>query len=236
MAFGTPTSIGTKNDGSGSSCIVTTTANAEVGRLLVAYCSKDNVSDGATNEVTSVTDSTGANTWTKAHEYSEGSGGSDAGVTTAAFFCKVASQINSGGTVTFNFSSSKSGQVGEVLKLTCDNSVEIDGTPQAEAVTNQTNPGSLALSGLSNVEHIYVRVRGGEQLDANKHDWTVTAGYTATTAVLDTTQNMGMKAEYYIATGTGSTSNPGAASNDCDASSVFFALKETSSNGFFALL
>src|SRR3990172_9754413 len=98
--------LGTATDKTaGSSIVLTTTAAAEAGNVVIVSVALDNngSADGDNGECTSVSDSAGGNTWTKAREFQNAQGGAATGATVCVFYSKLTNQINSSGTITANF-------------------------------------------------------------------------------------------------------------------------------------
>lgn len=234
MAFTSDGTLGATNEKTSDTTITLTLgANAEAGRLVVVLISADNQAsaDAETSEVSSVSDSAGGNTWTKIGEYCNAQGAADAGCTIAAFFSVLTNQINSGGTITGNLANSKQSKAISAWKwsIGAGNTVQLAGTLQTVADDGPGNASALSLSGLSNIERLYIRALANESSSAT--DITATASYTRFTADQTTgggaATNMGIRGEWRILTGTGDTSDPNFASGD--QASIFRALEEVAS-------
>jgi len=211
------------------------TENLEAGNVAVVVCATDNVSgSGNTNDHSAVTDS-GSNTYTKAYEFTEGTGGTAAGVTVSVHFSKLGTALTSGAsTITCNFASVTDKAMHLVSEFTIGvgNVVSVEGTPQGEE-SNGGDAGALTISGLASREYLFVRGIGTESNAALS--MTATASYSLPDAPSDGCNNttgggeatdMGACSEYRILTGTGDTSNPTLVDTTNDNASVYVALKE----------
>ena len=209
--------------------------NLEAGNVAVFTCSTDNVSgSGATNDHSPVTDS-GGNTYTKAYEYTEGTGGAAGGATVSLHFSKLSTGLTASvDTITCNFASVTDKAIHLVAEFTIGvgNVVSIVGTPQGQE-SNGGDAGPLTISGLTSAEYLFVR---GIATESNAAlSMTATASYSLPTAPSDGCNNttsgaeasdMGACSERRIFTGTGDTSNPTLVDTTNDNASVYVALKE----------
>ena len=160
MAFASVGTLGATFDKvAGTSIVLTTTATAAAGSFVVVIVAKDNASSttGETSEITSVSDSAG-NTWTKAYEYSYGGGtpGANAGAVCAVYFSTLSSALSSGGTITANFSDSRTASAISAwnYSLGAGNLAELDG---ATGYGDTNNQNGLSLTGLTSAEHLGIR-------------------------------------------------------------------------------
>ena len=232
MAFASVGTLGTGSSSSGGTSVaITTSATAEAGNLVVLIVALDNhsTSDQQTTEISSISDS-GSNTWTKAGEYCNGQGAANAGATVSVWFSKLTTQIASGGTITATLANSKTYKCLTAWEFTVGSgTIQTAGTLQVEAV-DSGDTGSMAISGLTSKEYLFVRGVASEE--GSIQMFTPTASHTEFTEV-DAADNMAATGEFRILTGTGDTSNP-LQNSTFDNVSVFFALEEASNNGFFA--
>lgn len=227
MAFSPVGSLGTGvGSGAGTTIVITTPAVAEVGNLVVIVTACDNVqtTDGVTNEVSSVSDSAGGNTWIKAGEYCNGQGGAGNGVVASVWYSVLANQIPSGGTITITLANSVATRAASAWEFTkgAGSTVSVAGSVQTNA-GDAADPASMTISGLASKEYLFIRSCAVEI--NNSENFTPTASYTEFTEA-----NQGFMAsngEFRILTGTGDTSDPSTVS-DQDNASVYFALEEIS--------
>lgn len=229
MAIASVGSLGSVGDTSaGTSIALTTSATAEAGNLVIVAIGKDNsqTTDGQTSEVSSITDSAGGNTWTKLGEYCNGEGSAAAGAVVSLWASILANQIASSGTITANFSHSPASSAISAWEFTIGAGSTISVSSLQVLANDFADPGSMAISGLSNVERLYFRATA---LERNTGIWTVTASYTAISIGLANTGTSGTSmevgGEFRILTGTGDTSDPTWAAADC--ASVYVAILET---------
>ncbi len=233
MAWGIVGSLGTATSTSAnqSSLVLTTSATLEVGNVGIINVSCDNhqTTDGDEVAVTSVVDSAG-NTWTKFLEYCNGQGTAQAGATTSIWRTIATSQLNSGGTITANFSNAASRDAcsatadeftiasGSTLSLDSSTTLSIDAAASGSALT---------LSGLTSRERLWYRGQASEM--NTDPQGTVTSGWTASTLANANTgtgaTSMCASGEFIIATAAGVTSDPSInSSRDCAA--VLLAIRE----------
>ena len=211
----------------------TSTYNVSVNQIILTCIVVDNTTsttDGnPTNEVSSVNDSTGGNTWIKIAEFTNGEGAAGAGCTVAVFMTQPATQINVGSTITATLNSSVTakGISSYLFSVAAGSTVAIAGAVQTLA--NDAAPvGSMAISGLTSGEYLFVRAMASEA--QNFGSFALTSGFGhifggwgydgGTDAA-----SMKMQGEWDLAAGTGSTSAP-TGSRSVDWASVFFALQE----------
>ncbi len=209
------------NNASSSSWAPTTSAALEVGNLAVCVLAIDNInsSDGDNTEVTNVTDSA-SNTWIKAKEYTNGQGAASSGTTVSVWYVVATTQLDLGGTVTFNFSSATTAKALKCSEFTksSGSNIFIEGVNQD--ATDGAAPPSLTATGSNNVEHLWVR---GIALEAATTAFTKTTGWTKVN-ISSSSGNMTAAWEFRIATETSATSAP--VLDAVDNSSVIFGLYE----------
>jgi hypothetical protein len=94
---------------------LTTSAVAEAANVVVLVVAVDNNAtvDGDEGAVSSVTDSAGGNTWTKAREFCNSQAALQAGATISVWFSKLTNQIASGGTITANFTNNTARRISD---------------------------------------------------------------------------------------------------------------------------
>lgn len=212
------------------------TANIEVGNVAVVNCSTDNTgASGNSNTHSPVTDSAG-NAWTKAYEFTEGTGGAGGGATVSVHFSKLTTQLTSGsGTITCNFASvtDKAMHLIQEYTITAGNVVTVAGTPQG-AESNGGDAPSQTISGLDALqEYLFVRVIATESNAALS--MTATALFSLPDDPTDGCNNttgggeasdMGACSEWRILVGATNTSDPTLVDTTNDNASVFVALLE----------
>lgn len=227
--------IATSNKTSGSSISYPSVGpNVSAGDFVIVCVAKDNTqtTDGETSEVTSVTDSSGTNTYTKLKEFTNGQGAANGGATISLWGCVLATALTGGSGWTANLSGSVTAKaiMIDVYSIGAGSSVTVEGS--ATLANDNADPGSMTISGLTSQEYLFFRAIACEN-DNTGLGITPTTNYTGVSATgAGTTgggnaSNMSIKAERRIFTGTGDTSDPTAnATFDC--ASVYVALKEAS--------
>lgn len=230
MAWSSVGTLGTAQSGSsGSSLAITTSAAAAAGSVVVVIVAKDNVqtTDGNTSEVSSISDSAGGNTWTKAREFCNGQGSANAGAVVAVYYSRLINGIANGGTITANFSSSISAKAMTAWNFTASSNAVITATPTPTDLANDgADPGSMSLTGPGE-ERLYVRGIACESSSAtaltNTTNFSLFSGTQSSGG--NSASNMGVRGEFRILTSSGTvSSDPTLFSADC--ASVFVALKE----------
>lgn len=243
MALGSVGTVGSAQDKTaGTSISMTPTNQLDAGNIGIVVVAKDNAGavDGDNNEIQSITDSTGGNTWTKALELTNSQGAGNAGATIAIFWSKIAVSIPTTGSITANFSDSRTASA-----ITCwefsigaGNTLQIDGT--SGLVEDAVNdPGSMNIGvgdGLSNIERIWIR---GDAIEGPE-----TANFTPTLlfTVLDTNQTSGggggsnikVAAEFRIITAVSQVSDPVLVLSSRDCANVMIAFSEIAAPTGFA--
>ena len=217
-----------------ASLALTTIAAAEAGNVAVIIVACDNAGtvDGDEGAVTSISDSAGGNTWSKALEFAYTEAGAQAGAVCSVWYSKLTNQINSGGTITANFSNSASRDAtacsawefsigaGNVVTVEASNSL----------ATNSTTLGSLDAT-TPNAEFLRIRAAAVEAAVAQIPYVATDGTWTIITANGTTgggaASNMMGGGEFKISTATGAASTLSyTGTNDKDAASVYVALKE----------
>lgn len=216
-----------------SLALTTATTNGSIGDLAVLLVSCDNnqTTDGDENAVTSVT-STG-NTWQKAAEFTNGQGSAQAGATVSMWYCNLTAAINTGSTITINFSNNASRDATAAslayYTMAAGSIAALEGSNSPSTLANDgAAAGSLNLT-TANIECLRVRATASESSTSTV--WTKTAAFDglftfAGTASGGTTANIGVRGEYDISTGTSSASAPTAGAGAVDNASIYVAFKE----------
>lgn len=216
----------------GTSFNVTTEGELAAGNVGVLIIGKDNIStvDGNTAEVTSVTDSAG-NFWVKPAveaEFCNSQAAAGAGTVVSIWVTKARATLSSGATITINLSGSTTAKAvtGQVFSVGAGKTLRVSGTP-ANLANDGADAGSMTLSGLANIEHLFVR---GGAIEGTFTTYTVSTNYTAMDHTGATTtgggggSNITTRGEWRILTGTTDSTDPTTAAND--QSSVMLALSE----------
>jgi uncharacterized repeat protein (TIGR01451 family) len=207
------------------------TQNLEAGNIAILWFAGDNTAlvDGNAGLLSSVTDSAG-NSWTVQRCFTNTIAGAAAdGATTCIAWSKLTTALNIGATITANFSSiTAKAIVVKEFTVGAGNTLSVVATA-TDLPRDNTTPGSMAIAGLTNTEHLFVRSTALERAVPASLNWTVTVGYT-TSGCNGTTggggaTNMTTCGEFRVLTATTSTSNPSIGSNDDDAS-IFIAFDE----------
>ena len=233
MAFGSVGSLATGNHKTSASTwnAVTTTAQLDAGNLIVVVLGTDNdsssTSDGDNNRHSSV--SVGGLSLTKAAEFSNGQGSAAAGVTTSIWYGVAGSNIASGSTITVTLAAAVTAKALAAWEFTIGtSSVQVDGT--GTRADDGVDTGSITLSSLANVEHLFIRGSCGENPLTT---YTVSTNYTAFTHTSSNTTggatatNMYARGEHRILTGTSDSTDPTtAASGGVDHASIMVAFSE----------
>ena len=201
------------------------------GNLVVAIVAVDNIqtTDGNSNTVVGITDSTGSNTWTKAREFTNGQGGAAAGACVAIFYSVLTSSLSSSNTVTVDFSGLPTNAAAITFwefSKGAGTTISVNGS--GDLANDGADPGNITISGLSSKQYLFVRGIAAEQSIGSP--FTNTASYTAFVSNGTTggggASNMTVFGEWRILTGTGDSSDPSiSASSDC--ASTFVALSES---------
>jgi len=210
-------------------------ANAAVDDVIIVIAALDNTqtTDGDSTLVSSVTDSTGGNTYSKIKESTNGQGSAAAGATISCWFTTVASALTSGvDTITVNHGSvTARGATALLFHKTNSGAATVTGTPVATQVDG-ADVASTTLSGLANQEHLFVHAIAHE--GPNTDTWTGDASWTSPVATGTTggnsASNMSQRCSWRILTGTSASSDPSCAA--VDHSHIIFALDEPAAASF----
>lgn len=237
MAFAHVGNIGTalSTANNQSSLVMTTSATASVGQLLVLIVAVDNraTTDGDDSAVSGVTDSAG-NTWTKAIQFANGQGTNQTGASCSIWYTAVTAQLTSGGSITATFTTAT---LADASAMTCKNYSMAAGSTVAVEATNTlandaASAGSLNAT-TSNIECL--RVRGIASESSSTTVITATASWATFTQAISgagtSDTEMGVRGEWIISTGTGSASAPTGGAGAVDHASVYAAFREVLSSG-----
>jgi hypothetical protein len=213
--------------GAASLAITTAGTSALIGDWITVEVSKDNVAttDTDTTEA-SVTDSAG-NTYSRLKEHCNGNGSATAGVVNGIYAAPVTAALAAGGTITVTFSDSSVGAARATCWTSNGSGITSAGTAQAEV--DDSGVGSLAITGLSSRQRLWLRSTAAIASQANSEYSAVSSGFTAWAAVASGGGgSRGIVGEYIIATATGQTSAPTLDGGAADTASVMVCLEETS--------
>lgn len=147
-----------------SSLVLVTSTVLEAGACAIVLIAVDNSqgADGDEGAVTNVFDSVG-NTYLKAREFTNGNGAAQAGATIAVWYTTASLQLNSGGTITAQFSNSTSRDAAAIsarkIALAINGVVAVAGS--AALANDIADPGILDLT-LSNGSYLWVRAQAHE--------------------------------------------------------------------------
>lgn len=217
-----------------ASLVLTTTATAEAGNVVVLAIAVDNNVTGDvepldTQEVTGVTDSAG-NTYTKAKAWVNGQAAAQTGASVSIWFSKLTSQLNSGGTITATFDATASRDAAAMLAIEftigAGNVVSVEGS--ATQSDDAVDPSALTISGLTNQEYLWFHALAAEGPNSDTYsfdpDYSLNNGNGTTGGGAQT--NMHIRAEYRIFTGTTDTVDMTSNTADRDYAQAYVALKE----------
>lgn len=209
MAFGSVGTLGSQGSASaGTTVVITTTATAEVGNVIVVWTAWDNsaTTDSDTTQL-SVTDSAG-NTYTRIRERNESSGAADDGVLGAFFYTVVTSQLSSGGTITVTNSSSETAKVAAAWEFTigAGSTLAVEQTAVVNAASGQ--PGAISLSSMTSREYLLLTgifmESNGATMSAQDSDYN-TAHFAVSAAGGASAARVGIHSAFRIATLTDDT-------------------------------
>jgi hypothetical protein len=234
MAWGSLGSLGSNQEkASSASIVLTTTASAVVGNVVVVAVGMDNIgtTDGDLSEISSVVDSAG-NTYTKAKEQTNGQGAAEAGATVSLWQAKVTSELATGGTITANLAAAVTAKAisAWAFSVTAGATISVEGSDAD--VHDGADPAAMAIAGLPNQEYLFFVADCEENV--NTGTYTPPVDYTAidkngTTGGGGTT-NVYVAGAFRILTGTGDTYDADT-NADRDGAQVYVALKEAAGGG-----
>lgn len=213
---------------------VTPAAQLDSANVGVAWIALDNncTADGQTSEVSGIAD-TGSNTWVKLGEYCNTSAGAaNDGVTVSLWITKATGNVAATtGSYTITLANSKTSKAASFFEFSVagGNTYQLAGSLQTLA-EQATSAGSMAISGLSSAERLYLRAFASQDRTLGL---VATASHTAITGAVANSGSGGgsvqIEGEYRIVTATSDTSDPtDSTGNNVYRSSVFVALDEVS--------
>lgn len=209
-----------------------TGAVVQVGEVCRLFIALDNLSttDGNTNDVISVTDTFG-NVWRKLFERTNSNAAAGAGVTIAAFYSYITTQIPSGSALTFTFSASVAAKAAYGARYTIGAGNKVSVAGMTVNTGDAVDPAAQSLVDLNSGEYLFVHSMAHE--GPIEDGWTGTTNYAAgyntagtTGGVADT--NVSLVDEERIFTGTGDNVDI-ASTVDRDYVQVYIALREAPS-------
>jgi len=157
-----------------SSLALVTGATAAAGRLAWVTIAVDNATttDGDGGAVSSITDTAGGNTWTKAIEFQNGQGSAQAGAVVSIWYSILVNQINRGGTITANFTSNTSrdaaAMAGDCVKLLSGYDLQVY-TTMTGASDGVINPGDMTLTVPAGYSYLFVTGLAVEAPETDAH-------------------------------------------------------------------
>lgn len=217
------------------SCTTGTTTNGfAAGSVVGMWVATDNVdtADGQTSLHSAMTDSDG-NTYTKWCEYTNGQGAAAAGATVSFWTSSVlTASLESPDTITLTTASAVADKVMNAEEFTIGSGHVVSREGSCQTLSNDnSDPGSLSISGLTNGEYLFVRAIASESNLINV--LTPTTSYTvvgsdgcAITTGGSEASDMGECGEFRILSAAGDTSDPTLDDTTNDNASVYMALKE----------
>jgi len=194
--------------------------------VLVVAVDNNQTTDGDEGAVTSVTDSSGGNTWTKAAEFCNGQGAAQAGTTCSIWYTKATATVSTSVTANFSNATSRdaSAAICKSFRMAAGSTVSVQGT--ATLANDAADPGSLNVT-TPNAEFLRIRGIAGETSVATfltpTTNWIDIGGDQSAGGSAAT--NQAVRGEFIISTGTGDASDPTWTAVDC--ASVYVAFKET---------
>src|SRR2546425_4326733 len=206
-----------------------TSAALTAGNLGVIVLATDNLTttNGNTSDHLSIID-TAANTWTKAREFTNGQGTAAAGVTVSIWYSKVSTTLASGQNITADWigTSSITAKAVTCWQFTMG-AASIAVETGADKADTGVDASGITLSGLPNIQHLFIRGTGAESATTT---YTASTNYTAfthtsSTDVVGSTTSMGARGEFRILTATTDSTDP-TASGAKDHASTMVALKQ----------
>src|SRR5213594_3234239 len=226
-AFGSVGSFCSANHNTASSSwtFTTNSANLAQNNLGVIVVATDNavITDGNTNTHLSITDAAG-NTWTKAREFTNANGTSSTGVTVSVWYSKASTNLASGANITFNLnglSLTAKAATCWAFTMVTGNSIAVESG--ADWANDGTDASAITLSGLPNIQHLFIRGTGAE---GTATTYTASTNYTAFTHTSSTDgtgsngTSMGARGEFRISPATTTDSTDPTASGAVDHAST----------------
>lgn len=234
MAIASVSTLGTalSTANNQTSLVLTTTTVAEVGRLVVVAVAVDNAqtTDGNSTAVSSITDSAGGNTWTRAKGHTSSLGVAQDGADISIWYSVLNNQIANGGTITATFANSATSDASAMsawkYSLAISSQVAIEGTPSGLS-NDASNAGSLNVT-TANVQCLRFRAIASESSSTTA--LTASAGWTLISQAISgagvSATEMGVRGEFIISTATGAASAPTGGAGAVDHASAYVAFRE----------
>jgi hypothetical protein len=226
MAFASVGSWGTVNSATKQTLSLSAGSTAVAGDLIVIAVSKVNTSasDGATNEVVSVTDPSGTNVWIKAGEFCNAAGSANAGAVAAIWYSLLTANIASGSKATITLDPGfNKGAAATAWRFTATAGglLAVVQPVTTQATVGGTAP-SKAISGLTSKQYLFFRAEASDASAVGT--FTASASFTKITADA-TSGGSAINGEFFITTATGATSAPSGTAS-ADRATMFIALHE----------
>ena len=234
-AMGAGAGVGVGNKTSEASTAQTVSASASIGDLVIVTIWADNSGTSGVSAISSVTDSTGANTYTSLVERSRPAT-TDAGLTVAMYRSVLASALTSGvSTVTVNWSPNVVAKAVAVVKVTgADTTAYETGANDGSGTTyTVTTTASLA------VNDVILGSAGNESgtnvsldTDSTNGTWVGSIGGTTSGGSGGDATKVGGRNQYKIATGVGTQTYDAATGASTDWAAVYALFREPAAATF----
>jgi hypothetical protein len=231
MSFGTPTLIETEQSKTAGTSVVTgnniaTIASNDVILVAVAVDNQSST-DGATNEVTSISTNTGSETYTKIGEYCNGQGGANSGATVALFAAQALAAHGLGTkTWTANLANSKTAKAIAVQRVTIGAGKTLQLEDIKVGAWDGTTPSVTPISGLAAVDHLFVVATATEDPSASGFFTSYSVAAISTSGG-GGASNMGVKLNVQSVNGINTSESPSQVSYpSADGAYVFVSFKE----------
>jgi hypothetical protein len=235
MAIASGGTLGTgANSTSNSSFTFNTATNTLAsGNFGILTVVSDNIATADGKTLNHLQPSGGTGRWSRLAEYTNApTASAGVGVTTSIWLFEATGTVNTGTTITVNFSNNVTDKccsfwkytVGAGAKLVLNRTGADLGVITSE-VNGSNGFGSSAFAGLSNISRLYFRGLGKEANSTT--DLTVSSGFTLITLTRSRNNAAAVivRGEFRIVTATGETSNPTLAVSG-DTAGLFLALEE----------
>src|SRR5438128_8145937 len=230
-AFATGSSFCTANVGtSATSWTFAPSAQLTAGKGGVIVLATDNltITDGYTNDHFSMTDTAG-NTWTKAREYTSAISAAADAATVSVWYSKASFNLATSGNITVNLSGLIAAKAVTCWQFTmgAGNTIVVEG--YADKSDDGVDAGSITLSGLPNIEHLFIR---GTASEASGQTYTASTSYTTFDSTSSTfvggatSTSMDARGEFRIFTATTDTTDPTMSTAARDRASTMVAWRE----------
>lgn len=204
--------------------------------ILVAMNNIDTV-DGQGSTAAKITDTKG-NYWRKIGEYTNTVGGVAAdGATISAWLAILSVDLLTSDTITISFTTLVTAKAVSALKFNATNPNNLRLVPSSLQTLSNDNSdaGSMSISGLTSKEYFFVRAIASETdtatVSSNTSSWS--AGLALSSGTGGAKQgHMCLNSEYLVSTATGATSDPTMTDVTSDRASLLFAIEEFISTGW----